>query len=443
MRLAVLPGAGALATSAGVSVLGFAAPWVPAPLLVQLAVAFLVGVAATDLVLLARSPRVTGTRRVAGSLALGVPASVQLELRSAGNTPLVVRCHDHHPGSFRCEAFPLRIALAGRAVVRYQATPTRRGAHRFGDVQLRVRSPLAFWWRDERLAPAGDSAQPVRVYPNFAPVAKYIALGSDERLSRVGVRRRRRRGEGSEFHQLRDYRRGDSMRQVDWRATARTRRLISREYQDERDQRVVFMLDCGLRMRERDDTIGHFDAALNAVLLLAYMALRQGDSVSIGTFARSSGAGPRWMGPVKGTSTVSRVLNALYDLEPSAAMPDYAAAAVELLARHRKHSLVVIVTNLRGEDSADLQPALRLLAARHRVLVASLRERALDLAMDAEVDTLGAALRVAAAHAYAEERLATLGRLRRGGILSLDVSPQALSAELVNAYLSIKSSRSL
>jgi uncharacterized protein (DUF58 family) len=308
--------------------------------------------------------------------------------------------------------------------------PEERGEHRFGRIQLRVRSFLGLWERNHL---AGEPAL-VRVYPNFAAVSKYALFAMEQRLSRIGVLKQRRRGEGSEFHQLREYRRGDPLRQVDWRATARLRKLISREYQDERDQTVVFLLDCGRRMRTRDAELSHFDQALNAVLLLAYVALRKGDSVGVGTF----GGDERWQAPAKGHETLTRILNMLYDLQPGTLIPDYSRAAIDLLARQRKRALVVIVTNLREEDTDDLQGAIALLKHRHLVLVASLREEAVDQTLDAEVLDFDDALRVAAAHDYLGERDKTLQAMRATGVASVDVLPKALSMELVNAYLAIK-----
>jgi len=274
----------------------------------------------------------------------------------------------------------------------------------------------------------------VRVYPNFAAVSKYALLATEERLSQIGVLKQRRRGQGSEFHQLREYRQGDALRQVDWRASARVHKLISREYQDERDQRVVFLLDCGRRMRARDAELSHFDQALNAVLLLAYVALRKGDSVGVGTF----GGEDRWQAPAKGQITLNRILNLLYDLQPQTVVPDYRRAAVELVARQRKRALVIVVTNLRDEDSEDLQAAANLLKRRHLVLVASLREAAVDEVLEDDVADFGDALRVAAAHDYLRHREKSLELLRAMGITSVDVQPQALSLELVNSYLAIK-----
>ena len=184
--------------------------------------------------------------------------------------------------------------------------------------------------------------------------------------------------------------------------------------------------------------LAHFDQGLNAILLLSYVALRQGDSVSVGTFGTGAERLSQWFGPAKGVGEINQVLNLLYDLEPSTETPDYTAAATEVLNRHRRRSLVVIVTNVRGEDDEELMPAVMLLGRRHLVLVVSLRERAVAALRDSDISTLEEAVRSAAAHRFERDRQNLVHRLRGRGAMVLDVEPNRLSAEVVNAYLDIK-----
>jgi uncharacterized protein (DUF58 family) len=215
-------------------------------------------------------------------------------------------------------------------------------------------------------------------------------------------------------------------------------KLISREYQDERDQRLVFLLDCGRRMRHRerpeDGGRGHLDEALNALLLLAYVAVRQGDSVGLMTY----GGPRRWHAPRKDPDTVARLLQGLYDLEPSLRAADPLGAARELLAAVPRRSLVVILTNSRDEDQRGLSEGVRLLARRHLVLVADLRERALDRALEQPVEDLDGALRLHAVHAWLAARRAHQERLRHLGVHTLDLLPEELPAALLNRYFDIK-----
>ncbi len=381
-------------------------------------------------------------RRVAGSLPLGAWSEVKLRLRNPSRRAMALQVHDHHPDAFDTAGLPRRLALpAGAwAELRYQVRPLRRGRHAFGQVQAFLASPFGLWTRDLRLG----ARQEVKVYPNFAAVAKYALLATDARLSQLGVLKKRRRGEGLEFHQLREYRVGDSSRQVDWKATSRMRKLISREYQDERDQQVFFLLDCGRRMRalelEGGDGLSHFDHALNAVLLLSYVALRQGDAVGLLSFAGEK----RFLRPRKSVPTLNRLLNELYDLDATTRAPDYLEAARETMVRLPKRSLVVVVSNVRDEDDQTLAPALKLLQKRHLVLLASLREGELDAALDPKqagpVHDFQGALRVGALHEYLRHRRAAFDRLKGLGVQTLDVVPGRLATSLVNRYLDLKGS---
>jgi uncharacterized protein (DUF58 family) len=389
-----------------------------------------------------RTPPPEAGRRVSGSLPLGAWSEVRLRLRNPGPRPLRLQVHDHHPAAFDTAGLPRAVALEPGtwAELRYLVRPLRRGRHAFGPVQAFLDSPWGLWSRDLRLG----EPQEVKVYPNFAAVAKYALLATDQRLSQLGVLKKRRRGEGLEFHQLREYRLGDASRQVDWKATSRMRKLISREYQDERDQQVFFLLDCGRRMRaleqEGGDGLSHFDHALNAVLLLSYVALRQGDAVGLLSFAGDK----RFLRPRKSVATVNRLLNELYDLDATVHAPDYLEAAREAMVRLPKRSLIVVVSNVRDEDDETLAPALKLMQKRHLVLLASLRERELDQVLDPKagepIHDFPSALRAGALHEYLRHRRAAFERLRGLGVQTLDVVPGRLAVSLVNRYLELKGS---
>src|SRR4030095_9059656 len=164
-----------------------------------------------------------------------------------------------------------------------------------------------------------------------------------------------RRGTGLASPQLRDYHEGDTLRQVDWKATSRRGRLIAREYEDERDQQIVFLLACGRRLIARAAALSHFDEVLNAVLLLAFVALRGGDAAGLMTFADAT---QRFVPPRKGRDTINAFLNTLYTAQPTTRPPDYYNAAVELSRRLKRRSLVVVVSNLRDEDEETLAPGV-------------------------------------------------------------------------------------
>ncbi|SCY29273.1 DUF58 domain-containing protein [Pseudomonas sp. NFACC37-1] len=386
-----------------------------------------------DAVRVRRLPSPRLQRQMPGSLALGRWGDVRLDISHDFAQPLHVQLFDHVPDGLDFENLPLSVELqpGQRSQVGYRLRPLKRGHFTFVQCETNLPSPLGLW-TDKRLLEAVDHT---RVYPDFARLYDGQLLAVDNWLSQLGIRQRQRRGQGQEFHQLREFREGDSLRQIDWKATARHRTPIAREYEDERDQQIIFMLDCGRRMRSQDGELSHFDHALNACLLLSYTALRQGDAVGLNTFASDQ---PRYLAPVKGPGQLNVLLNTVYDLDSSQRPADYQAAVTQLLARQKRRALVVLVTNLRDEDDADLLAAVKRLGQQHRVLVASLREEALDRLRQAPVQTLPEALAYCGTVDYLNARAELHQQLSAHGIPTLDARPSELGAQLVTQYLAWK-----
>lgn len=430
------PGRRLLFAAAVWATIGVAAAWLPTLLpLWQGVGALLAALAGADLWLLLRTPQPQVTRQVAGILPQGLWCDVRLGLVNAASRALRLDLHDLHPADAESQGLPARIELAAgaRAELRYRLKAPSRGERAFRGCDLRLDSPLGLWARRRRAA----LTRCVRVYPNFAEIQHYTLLAASDHLAGLGVRRQRRRGAGAEFHQLREYRRGDSLRQIDWKATSRMRRPIAREYQDERDQRLVFMLDCGRRMRHRDRAGRcHLDEALNALLLLAYVAVRQGDAVGLLAY----GGAERWLPPRRAPDTVQRLLRDIFDVQPSLAVADHLAAAQTLLLRQPRRALVVFLTNSRDEDQTELLRAVRVLRRRHLCLVANMREASLDGVLSTPVTSAAEALRFHAVQAYLDERARQHERLLHLGGRVLDLRPDQLPAALLNAYGSIKRS---
>ncbi|MHC8357799.1 DUF58 domain-containing protein [Pseudomonas sp. LB3P81] len=393
----------------------------------------LLALAMLDAVRLKRLPSPRVKRHMPGSLALGRWGEVRIEIEHDFTQPLTIRLFDHVPDGLNFENLPLSVELQPDQHTRigYRLRPLKRGHFTFEHCEINLPSPLGLW-SDKRLLNVPDHT---RVYPDFARLYGGQLLAVDNWLSQLGVRQRQRRGLGLEFHQLREFREGDSLRQIDWKATARQRTPIAREYQDERDQQIIFMLDCGRRMRSQDGELAHFDHALNACLLLSYIALRQGDAVGFSTFAVEQ---PRYLAPVKGAGQLNVLLNTVYDLNSTQRSADYQAAATQLLARQKRRSLVVLVTNLRDEDDEELLTAVKRLSKQHRVLVASLREDVLDSLRQTTVQTLSDALVYCGTVDFLNARAELHERLNVHGVPVLDTSPHELGAALVTRYLEWK-----
>ncbi|MET0066250.1 MAG: DUF58 domain-containing protein [Candidatus Thiodiazotropha sp.] len=415
-----------------------AASWVPVlESLWKAGLAVLVMLALIDLIRLRRLPTPGVSREIHTTIPVGVWSEVRLILDHRGDAPVDLRVHDHHPPDCQVEGLPQTVQLLAqrRISVGYRLRPRQRGERRFPAIDLVLGSPLGLWRQKRRI----DHPTRVRVFPNFREIAHFALLATDNHLSQIGVRKRPRRGEGSDFHQLREYRTGDSLRQIDWKASSRYRRLISKEYQDERDQQLVFLLDCGRYMRHEDADGAHLDHALNAMLLLSYVAARQGDAVGFLSF----GGVDRWQPPIKGGNLIRRMLDRCYDIETTLEAADYLGVAQKLMPLQRRRALVVLITNSRTEEQQNLQSAVNLLARRHLVVVADLHEASLDKMLGLPVTSRQAALRFQAVLDYVETRKAGHERIQYRGARVIDSRPQQLPVNLVNAYLDVKSSGGL
>jgi len=393
----------------------------------------LAGVALVDALRLTRLASPRCSRSLPARLALGRWTEVELSLASVEPRALRVEVHDHPPAGLDFAGQPQALTLDahGAARLRYRIRPEQRGRMRFERCEISLRSPFGLW-RSRRLLPRVGEA---RVYPDFTRLHGADFRGLEEWLARLGVHPQPRRGLGLEFHQLREYRDGDTLRQIDWKATARMHAPITREYQDERDQQVLLMLDCGRRMRSQEDHLSHFDHALNASLLLAYAALRQGDAVGVGTFACET---PRFVAPGKGNRQLGILLDSLYDASCSLQPADYLDAVDRVLRHQKRRALVIFISNLRDEDDDQLQPALARLSQRHRVMFASLREEVLEQLRQQPVERYDDALAYCGTVAYTHARQAQLRSLQARRVPIVEARPAELGPALVQRYLAMK-----
>jgi len=384
----------------------------------------------------------TLTRTLPSALAIAVQRPVQLTIAirdtGHGDRRWQFELYDHADPTLHTAGLPVQLTVTeGTATeIIYHVTPTRRGEVTFAPADVRLRSRLRLCDLLERLGPHETR----RVYPDFAQIARYAWLAGDRRLQEIGVKTYQRRGEGTDFKQLSEYRVGDSVRHIDWRATQRMGKPIVREFQDERDQCVMLLVDCGRHMRADDSggrTGTHFDQVLNAVMLVAYVALRQGDAVGAMTFGTPAGK-ERSFAPSKGTQRLNALMAQLYDIEPTPTHADYVAAAQHLLRRQRKRALVIIVTNFRDEVSTELGYALRLLRSRHLVLLASLREVVVANLANQPLVSADAAIDVASAHFYEQSSRDAFKRLAAHDVFMVSTEPDRLGIELVNRYHALK-----
>jgi uncharacterized protein (DUF58 family) len=390
-----------------------------------------------------RSP-LTMQRHLPHAFAIGVPVTVQVALDNTSDRRLVGVYQEYADANLTMPGLPLAFALGARQreILEVEITPTARGTRRFEAAGIRLRSRLGLLDLDLRIG----AAESRRVFPSFEAQARFAWLAGDLRVPSTGLKAARRRGSGTDFDQLVDYQAGDPIRNIDWKATDKHHRPIVRKFREERDQDVMFLLDCGRRMRADDTQLGigatHFDQCLNALMLVAFVALSHGDAVGAMTFGTAPELRKRFA-PRKGRQTLNALMAELGDVEPTPTYSDYERAASDCLIAQRKHGLIVMLTNSRNEDAPSLSAALALLRNRHVVMVANLRETVVDLVARQELIEPLSALECAAAQDYMQSRDRLTRRIAATGVLTVDCTPERLGVELVNRYEILKRTASI
>jgi uncharacterized protein (DUF58 family) len=407
------------------------APW-PAIVALDAAIGF---VALVDVATLIGASRLRAERQCEPVASLGEPQPVTLALENLAWVGRLLQVRDDVPDTFTAEPaeFQAGIPSRGRVVLDYTVVPKRRGTYTFGGVDALVSSRLGLW----RRAVAVPLQTTVRVYPDIRQIARYTVLARRDKLSTLGLRRSRRLGTDNEFERLRDYIEGDEPRHMDWRATARRRKLTVRAHQVNQSQRLIFLIDCARMMAgDTGDGLSPLDHALNAMLMLAHVALIRGDQVGLLAFSDRIRA---YVPPAGGPRRIQRLVHSVHNLFPELVEPRYDRAFVTLENRCRKRSLVILMTNLFDDVNAQIvADHLGNVVGRHLPLGVILRDRDIFEIADRPNPEGPAMYQAAAAAALLNWRERAIAQLRFRGIMALDVFPDSLTAPLINQYLQVK-----
>ena len=385
-----------------------------------------------DFIVRAKARSFNAKRVLPRSFSLNKPQEISFEVENLINRDCKLSFTDGIPEQFKTAQFPFEqtVHVQQKAVFTYTVIAKKRGLATFVPAYLLVDSPNGFWQSLLRLGEADET----KVYPDFTAVSNSFVFGVEQAMRHMGAHIAKRKGDGLEFNQLREFREGDTLKQVDWKATARLGVPISREYQEEKDQNIVFLLDCSRRMRAVEQELSYFDHALNALLMSSYIALDKGDAVGVMTFSGE----PSWLPPTKGKASINNILNHLYALSTSTQSSDYVAAAENLLLKHRKRSLIILITNVRDEDDSDLNKAVEILSAQHLVMVVALQENLLTQVNTMELSTQDDALLYAGVKHFEQSRKKMLALLKARGVSVVDATHKNIHIKLVTEYLTLK-----
>jgi uncharacterized protein (DUF58 family) len=410
---------------------------VVSPVIALIAVVYHVGlvlIVTRDLALLPGRRGYLVKRTMPEPFSLGEREEVKVIVENPAASGLRARLSDHAPPALNPTPRELdgRFDSSGRLELHYSTSSPRRGAYSFGPVDLQVWRDDGWWRRQVRI----PNPHEVAVFPNVVAI-KRVQLTLRRGLRAIaGSRRARPPGASTAFAGLRDYVRGDDMRRVSWTATARRDRPVVVEVEAERGQQVMIALDCGRLMTAPAGELDKLDHAVNAALMLAWVAQAYGDRVGLTTFDDRVTS---FIKPDRGSAQLRRLTETLYAIQPDYVEPDFGHALTHLALRLGRRSMVVILTDVQDpEASRELVAHCLRLAARHLVLVVAMSDPAVLGARDAPITTSARAYEWAAAEEFVSSRRESFELLRRGGVLGLDVVAGSLSPALVERYLELK-----
>lgn len=370
---------------------------------------------------------------------IGEENEVHLLISHRASRRLTLMIKDEYPPELELRGDRLLIVTPEYGVMRaaeataiYKLYAYGRGDYGFGDISIRWHSQWGLVIKQSRI----PACERVKIYPNINEARRHKLSAQRSRQLLTGQRKTRLRGQGREFESLRDYVRGDEIRNISWTATARRGHLITKQYQVERNQSIVVMIDAGRLMTSRIEHLSKLDHAINAALAIGYVATSGGDNVGLLVFNRQV---VKYLPPQRGHGQLLGMLESLYNVKAQMIEPSYARAFQYLSQNCKKRSLVVILTDLVDRDaSGELLVYTAALLPRHLPLIVTIGDNDLRALVAREPKAVADVYRQSVAEELLQQREEALGRITELGGLALDVPAGQLSIHLINKYLEVK-----
>ena len=398
-------------------------------LLVLLAIAV-----AAETLLLYTVVRAECTRVCAARFSNGDDNTVSLRMANLSSFWLSAEIIDELPPELQIRDWHLKVNLMPHATVvhDYQLRPVRRGVYAFGHVLVFATTRIGLVRRRFR---CGQPAE-VKVYPSYVMLRQYELAAVSNQITETGVKRIRRVGNNTDFEHIKDYVQGDDYRTINWRASARRAHLMVNVYQDERSQQIFSLIDKGRLMQQAFHGMTLLDYAINAALVLSYVAIHRQDKAGLMTFADTFDS---FVPAERHAGQMQRILECLYSQQTTFGESDFSMLASQLNRLVPRRSFVVLYTNYADFDSLSRQlPYLRMLNQRHRLLVVFFEDSQLNDMVASSFQDIEECYQHVIGEKMGYERRLIVHTLRQNGIYSLLTTPERLSVDVINQYIEMR-----
>lgn len=403
---------------------------IPRLLLITTIVVFL-----ADFILLFGRSGVFARRATPERLSNGDENPIKVYLQNTYSFPLSAGVIDEVPHQFQIRDiwFKLSLAPGEEKQISYQLRPVKRGEYEFGAVNVYARSFLGIIMRRYVF----DQQKMVPVYPSFLQMRRYQLMAISNRLSEIGVKRVRRIGHSMEFEQIKEYVKGDDIRTINWKATARKHDLMVNGYTDEKSQQIYCVIDKSRVMKMPFDGLSLLDYAINASLVLCNVALVKQDKAGLITFSDEPGS---FLPANRKATQMNTILEILYKQKTRYLESDYDKLYALIRARITQRSLIVLFTNFESMPGLKRQiKYLRKIARQHLLMVVFFENTELFSMVSKPSSNVEEIYTKTIAEKFVFEKKMITRELQQYGIITILTPPQQVTVNSVNKYLELKS----
>jgi uncharacterized protein (DUF58 family) len=360
--------------------------------------------------------------------------TIRLQVDSKYRIQTLVKIIDEIPIQFQIRNFEI---LTGFEKLQeqsfsYQLRPVNRGNYDFDNIMIYASTRLGFFQRRFEI----EAKESVPVYPSFIQMRKFEMYAISNRLIDLGVKKIRRLGHTMEFDQIKEYVRGDDIRSINWKATARSNQLMVNQYQDERSQQIINVIDLGRVMKMPFDGLQLLEYALNTSLVISNISVIKDDKAGLLTFSNNE---VRAVRPEKKRTHIRSIQHALYNVDTNFMESDFDRLLVGLKNHVKQRSLILLYTNFETVSSMERQLAyLKRIARDHLLVTIFFENTEVSELLDRESQNVGDIYLKTVAEKFNFEKRQIVKSLNREGIHTILTPPKELSINAINKYLELK-----
>ncbi|SMC53353.1 DUF58 domain-containing protein [Moheibacter sediminis] len=359
-----------------------------------------------------------------------------VKLKITNHFPFRIRFNilDEIPEQFQIFDFKMKGFLSSKKerILDYDLTPHERGIYKFGDTNVFVLSPLRILQRKVIL----KTEKQIKVYPSFLRLNQYSLKNFRAHVDELGSKKVRRIGHSMEFEQIKNYVRGDDIRTINWKSTAKHKKLMINQYVDEKSQQIYCAIDKGRVMKMPFNELTLLDYAVNASLVLSNVVLQNQDRAGIFTF---SGQLENLVKAERRTNQLQKILESLYGIQTNFMESDFGKLYKTIKHKITQRGLIVLFTNFESMDALHRQlPYLLGINKNHLLLVVFFRNTELEDYLDKPTEKENP-YETSIIEKFIYEKEQIVRELNKYGIQTILTRPEDLNVNTINKYLEIKS----